>query len=102
MSDVTGSVLVLGATGNVGRHVVGELVASGTHVRAHTRDAARAAEIIPGVELVEEPLVPDAAEEPDAAVGEDGPTGIHRERLLPTRCGGSDHPAPPHRGEWFP
>ena len=62
MSDVTGSVLILGATGNVGRHVVGELVASGTHVRAHTRDAARAAEIIPGAELVEGELTDELLE----------------------------------------
>ncbi|MCU1421814.1 MAG: hypothetical protein JWN36_1465 [Microbacteriaceae bacterium] len=55
-------VLILGATGNVGRHVVGELVASGTHVRAHTRDAARAAEVIPGAELVEGELTDDLLE----------------------------------------
>jgi uncharacterized protein YbjT (DUF2867 family) len=55
-------VLVLGATGNVGRHVVGELVASGTQVRAHTRDAARAAEVIPGAELFEGELTDDLLE----------------------------------------
>jgi len=48
------TVLVLGATGNVGRHVVRELVASGTAVRAVTRDTARASEVLPaGVEFVE-------------------------------------------------
>jgi uncharacterized protein YbjT (DUF2867 family) len=55
-------VLILGATGNVGRHVVGELVASGTQVRAHTRDAARAAEVIPGAELFEGELTDDLLE----------------------------------------
>ena len=53
MSELTGSVLVLGSTGNVGRHLLAELVASGTRVRAHTRDGARAAEVVPGAELVE-------------------------------------------------
>ena len=62
MSERTGSVLVLGATGNVGRHVVRELVASDTHVRAHTRDAAKAAEIIPGAELVEGELTDQLVE----------------------------------------
>lgn len=48
------TVLVLGATGNVGRHVVRELAASGTGVRVVTRDAAHAATVLPaGVEFVE-------------------------------------------------
>lgn len=39
-------VLVTGATGNVGRHVVPELRSRGAEVRAFTRDAARAAQIL--------------------------------------------------------
>jgi uncharacterized protein YbjT (DUF2867 family) len=35
--------LIIGATGNVGRHVVGELARTGTKVRALTRDPASAA-----------------------------------------------------------
>jgi uncharacterized protein YbjT (DUF2867 family) len=47
------TVLVTGATGNVGRHVVRQLIQSGEHVRALTRNPARAAEVLPeGVEIV--------------------------------------------------
>ena len=45
-------VLVTGATGNVGRHVVAELQARGVPVRAFSRDSARAAEILgPGTDI---------------------------------------------------
>jgi uncharacterized protein YbjT (DUF2867 family) len=45
-------ILVTGATGNVGSHVVRELISSGAHVRALVRDRARASALLgPGVEL---------------------------------------------------
>lgn len=48
------TVLVLGATGNVGRHVVEALVAQGTPTRVITRSAEKARDILPdGVEIVE-------------------------------------------------
>jgi NAD(P)H dehydrogenase (quinone) len=48
------SVLVLGATGNVGPYVVAELAASKTPTRVITRNAAHAAEVLPaGVEYIE-------------------------------------------------
>lgn len=43
--------LVTGATGNTGRHVVAELVRRGEHVRALTRDPARAS-FPDGVEVI--------------------------------------------------
>ena len=45
------TILVTGATGTVGRHLVRHLLADGHHVRALTRDPARA-ELPPGVEVV--------------------------------------------------
>jgi uncharacterized protein YbjT (DUF2867 family) len=55
------TILVTGATGNVGRHVVAELHAAGHQVRALTRDPARA-DLPTGVEVVgaELPALPDA------------------------------------------
>lgn len=50
MTD-TSTTLVIGATGNVGRHVVAGLLARGTAVRALTRDPHGAA-LPPGVEVV--------------------------------------------------
>ncbi|RXZ81114.1 NAD-dependent epimerase/dehydratase family protein [Paenibacillaceae bacterium] len=47
------TILVTGATGNVGRHVVHQLVQSGQHVRALTRHPATAKDVLPeGVENV--------------------------------------------------
>ncbi|GGD52879.1 NmrA family NAD(P)-binding protein [Paenibacillus nasutitermitis] len=47
------TILVTGATGNVGRHVVHQLVQSGQQVRALTRNPAKAKEVLPkGVEVV--------------------------------------------------
>lgn len=46
------TVLVTGATGNTGRHVVNELVRRGERVRALTRNPA-GARLPAGVELVE-------------------------------------------------
>ncbi|OON82582.1 hypothetical protein B1H18_00425 [Streptomyces tsukubensis] len=45
-------IVVTGATGNVGRHVVSEVLAAGGQVRAVTRDAASAS-TVPGVRTVE-------------------------------------------------
>jgi uncharacterized protein YbjT (DUF2867 family) len=55
------TILVTGATGNVGRHVVAELHAAGHPVRAVTRDPARA-DLPAGVEVVaaELPALPAA------------------------------------------
>ena len=48
------TVLVIGATGTIGREVVGRLLASGREARALTRDIARARHVLgDGVELVE-------------------------------------------------
>ena len=47
------TILVTGATGNTGRHVVAELLREGYSVRALTRDPQRAAGLLPvGVEVV--------------------------------------------------
>ncbi|AWW36073.1 hydroxylase [Streptomyces sp. AS58] len=65
-------VLVTGATGTVGRHVVAELLARGHEVRALTRDAAKAA-LPTGVEVVEGDLT-----EPETLVPAlRGVTGLH-------------------------
>lgn len=40
-------ILVIGATGTIGRHVVAGLIERGQHVRALTRDAAAAAAVLP-------------------------------------------------------
>ncbi|MEU2035519.1 NmrA family NAD(P)-binding protein [Nocardia amamiensis] len=68
------TILVTGATGNTGRHVVAELLRRGRSVRALTRDPRRAATLLPeGAELVAgthtEPGTLDAAL--------DGATGLH-------------------------
>jgi NAD(P)H dehydrogenase (quinone) len=48
------TVLVFGATGNVGRHVVEALMAQGTPTRVITRQASKAASTLPaGVDIVE-------------------------------------------------
>ncbi len=57
------TILVTGATGTVGRHVVGELIEAGQRVRALTRDPARASfpagvEVVAGDLTVTDSLVP--------------------------------------------
>ena len=52
MTNTPSRVLVSGATGQVGRHLVDQLVSAGHRVRALTRSAARA-ELPPAVEVVE-------------------------------------------------
>ena len=47
-----GTVLVVGATGSVGRHVVAEAIAQGWNTRALVRDASRATRLDPGAETV--------------------------------------------------
>ncbi|WP_327093607.1 NmrA family NAD(P)-binding protein [Nocardia vinacea] len=68
------TILVTGATGNTGRHVVAEVLRRGRAVRALTRDPQRAANLLPaGAELVA-----GTHTEPgtlDAALG--GVTGLH-------------------------
>ena len=54
MSDATKPrvVLVVGATGSVGRHVVAEAVRQGYETRALVREAARASQLDPGARIV--------------------------------------------------
>ena len=59
-------ILVVGATGKTGRHVVRQLLDRAEPVRAHLHSAARADDVPYGAELVVADL--DAAEEWDAAV----------------------------------
>ncbi|MFD0365437.1 NmrA family NAD(P)-binding protein [Nocardia sp. GCM10030253] len=68
------TILVTGATGNTGRHVVAELVRRGQRVRALTRNpAAAAAKLPPGVDLVAGThTAPDTL---DAALA--GVSGLH-------------------------
>src|SRR3954470_7832220 len=54
------SVLVVGATGGIGRRVVAAAQPHGLDVRALVRDPARAERLLPGAELV-----PGDLEEPD-------------------------------------
>jgi uncharacterized protein YbjT (DUF2867 family) len=66
------TILVTGATGTVGRHVVGELIQAGQRVRALTRDPSRAnlpseVEVVAGDLTVTDSLVPAL----------DGVTGVH-------------------------
>ncbi|GAA4319050.1 NAD(P)H-binding protein [Streptomyces venetus] len=65
-------ILVTGATGTVGRHVVAELLARGHEVRALTRDAAKA--VLPaGVEVAEGDLTAPGTLAPAL----EGVTGLH-------------------------
>ncbi|MFJ9141986.1 NmrA family NAD(P)-binding protein [Streptomyces griseus] len=66
------TILVTGATGTVGRRVVEQLLERGEHVRALTRDPARA-ELPAGVEVVRGDLTNPASLEPAL----DGVTGLH-------------------------
>lgn len=67
-------ILVVGATGNIGRHVVAGLVERDVRTRALTRDTARASELLPApgslLEIVEGDLADPAAVE-RALVGVD-------------------------------
>ncbi|MFB7230718.1 SDR family oxidoreductase [Streptomyces fimicarius] len=66
------TILVTGATGTVGRRVVEQLLERGAHVRALTRDPARA-ELPAGVDVVRGDLTDPASLEPAL----DGVTGLH-------------------------
>ncbi|MFI0593073.1 NmrA family NAD(P)-binding protein [Streptomyces griseus] len=66
------TILVTGATGTVGRRVVEQLLERGEHVRALTRDPARA-ELPAGVDVVRGDLTDQASLEPAL----DGVTGLH-------------------------
>ncbi|MGY2023846.1 NAD(P)H-binding protein [Nocardia gipuzkoensis] len=103
--------LVTGATGNTGRHVVGELVRRGERVRALTRNPTAAARILPpDVELVAgthtAPRMLDAALEGvnrlhvtvTAGLAEAGPELVRRAvaagvRRITVVWGGADGPA---------
>ena len=54
MNDATKPrvVLVVGATGSVGRHVVAEAVRQGYETRALVREAARASQLDPGARIL--------------------------------------------------
>ncbi|MBT2532413.1 NAD(P)H-binding protein [Arthrobacter sp. ISL-48] len=65
MNPRPSTVLIIGATGSIGRHAVAEALHQGYAVRALVRDPARAARVLPeGVDLVvgdltrPKPLVP--------------------------------------------
>lgn len=75
------TILVTGATGNVGRHLVDQLTRAGQRVRALTRDPARA-DLPAGVEVV----AGDLAAPHTLASALDGATGLH---LL--AAGGDDY-----------
>ncbi|MEU3054845.1 SDR family oxidoreductase [Streptomyces griseus] len=66
------TILVTGATGTVGRRVVEQLLERGEHVRALTRDPARA-ELPAGVDVVRGDLTDPASLEPAL----EGVTGLH-------------------------
>ncbi|MFE6701797.1 NAD(P)H-binding protein [Streptomyces sp. NPDC057718] len=66
------TILVTGATGTVGRRVVEQLLERGEHVRALTRDPARA-EFPAGVDVVRGDLTDPAS----LALALDGVTGLH-------------------------
>lgn len=67
------TVLVLGATGTIGREVVAGLIAAGTPVRAFTRDSAAAHRLLPAVvEIVEGDLTSTA----DLTHALDGVSGV--------------------------
>ncbi|MFI5719884.1 NmrA family NAD(P)-binding protein [Nocardia sp. NPDC051750] len=68
------TILVTGATGNTGRHVVAELLSKGEAVRALSRDPRRAAEILPaGAKLV----AGTHTEPGSLGAALDGVTGLH-------------------------
>ncbi|KGH46803.1 hypothetical protein IN07_10180 [Modestobacter caceresii] len=52
MTDQPSSVLVVGATGSIGRRVVAAALLHGLDVRALVRDPARAERVLPGADLV--------------------------------------------------
>ncbi|MGF9909823.1 NAD(P)H-binding protein [Brevibacillus porteri] len=66
------TILVTGATGNVGRHIVNQLVKAGHHVRALTRNPS-SAKLPEGVEVV----YGDLTEPKTLAPALNGVTGIH-------------------------
>lgn len=85
------TILVTGATGTVGRHVVDHLIAAGERVRALTRDPAAARLRLPdGVEVV----AGDLAAPETLALALDGVTGLH----LINFDAGASGPAPLQTG----
>lgn len=85
MTDRPTTVLIIGATGSIGRHAVAEALKQGYAVRALARDRARAARALPdGVEIVVGDLTrPDtlhaAVEGVDAIVFTHGSTTTERD-----------------------
>ncbi|MCT2587466.1 SDR family oxidoreductase [Actinophytocola gossypii] len=75
-------ILVTGATGNVGRHIVAQLQDAGHEVRALTRDPAKAA-LPPGVEAV-------AGDLSDAGTLEDAFHGVEAVHLITFAGDGQD------------
>lgn len=78
------TILVIGATGSIGRHVVGEATASELQVRAVTRDRGRARRMLGDVDLVEGDLTNPASVAP-ALVGVDAAILTHGGDSAPER-----------------
>ena len=80
-------VLITGGSGFVGRHLVPRLTAAGAYVTVLTRNPGRSADVLPGVDLVADPVAA-ASREPNviinlagAGIG-DRPWSEKRRRLL--------------------
>lgn len=78
------TILVIGATGSIGRHVVGEATASELQVRAVTRDRGCARRMLGDVDLVEGDLTNPASVAP-ALVGVDAAILTHGGDSAPER-----------------
>ncbi len=80
------SVLVVGATGSIGRHVVAQTVRAGHHARALVRDGARAGRLDPAAErvvgdLTDATTLADAVAGIDAVIFTHGSNGADAERV---------------------
>lgn len=87
------SVLVIAATGNIGRHVVREAMGRGVHVRALTRDSGSARRLLGDVDLVEGDLTNPASVAP-ALVGVDAVILTHGGDSAPERVSATANRCP--------
>lgn len=76
MTDHALTVLIVGATGSIGRHVVEQAVQAGHHTRALVRNSSKARSIVPGAEAVVGDLT-DASTLADAVAGIDAVVFTH-------------------------
>ena len=60
-------VLITGGSGFVGRHLVPRLTAAGAYVTVLTRNPGRSADVLPGVDLVADPVAA-ASREPNVII----------------------------------